>query len=476
MSFKQPTYVLLFTCCAILLGILISALAASAIVDTVKSRPEIQTYFNFPRYLSDTERAAPAINSSGARYTYVSTNAANRGREINWARILKNGSYDVVIIGDSFLGVPHGKDLCREISSVNNVSVLHIFTNHMAYANGNPFRMATLLANNGFLKKSGARVVILETAERSLPERITASGPLADSIPLPRAIPQKKAVTKKSGGNKPLVTSALNTMNKSARIMGSFVSATGKDALMLKTWIKNDILSVTGSQTNDGSYHFLWLNESRFSSPVYHSRLIFYKNDIEAFHNPNVTYPEDYIRMNNNLNSVSRNLQRQNITLFFMPAVSAYNTYYPYTIDPPTVRNPLFEILRELNHEYVLVDTKAIVSRMQQEGEHDLSGIGDPEHWTWKVTEAIADELDLTAKPENRAGDDSDEYGRAARAFRSVVYERGDHPDAWAYRMDGQIYERVGNYRNAARCYQRSLDLDPRQPGLRARLQALAGV
>ncbi len=434
--------------------ILVSALAASAVVDMVKSTPDIATQFNFPRFFSSTEAAAPAMTSSNVRYTFVATDAVNRGREINWNRILTNGSYDVIIIGDSFLGgVTQGKDLCRKISAENNVSVLHIYTNNMAYANGNPFRMLTFMTNNGFIKQSGARVVILEHAERTLPGRITESGLLTDSAPLPPVTKQKKTTQEKSGKDIGYISSALNRLNKTSGIVESFVRTKGKDVLTLKTWIKNAILSITGLQSNDGSFWFVWMNESRFTSPVYHSRLIFYKGDIDAFHRPNATYPDDYIKMNTRLNSLARKLQKQNISLFFMPAVSAYNTYYPYTIDPPTVRNPIFEILRELNHEYVLVDTKAIVTKLQRDGEKDLSGIGDPAHWTWKVTEAIADELDLDARPDSRSGNVSDEYDRATRAFRSVLYERGDHEDAWAYSMDGRIYERYQDYRNATQRY-----------------------
>jgi tetratricopeptide (TPR) repeat protein len=476
MFFKKPTYVLLFACCLMLVLLFFSALAASLIVDKVVSNKEIKTRFNFPRVISETEMVAPEEIQGAAGYTMIRTDAKKRGTEINWNAILKKGPYDVVVISDSFLATDHGKNLLKELSVRNNVTVLHIFTNNIVYSANNPFRMLVLLTNNGYIKKTGAKYVILETAERTLPDKIKNSGSLTDSKPLPQP-----AYARNSASTQSNLSQSRNTISgeieRSSKNIDNYLNQKVKDAVVLKTWLKNDILSILWKRSNDGSFYFEPINESRFTSTVYHSRLIFFEDDIGSFHNRNTTYPEDCIEMNNRLNTISRKLEDQNVSLLFMPAVSAYNTYYPYIIDPPTARNPLFEILRELNHTYVLVDTKAIVNRMQLGGEKDLSGIGDPAHWTWKVSEAIAQEIDLHAKPgSDLPAPPQDEYDRAVRAFRSVIYERGESDDPWALGLDGRIYEKQSDYLNATRCYQRSLDLDPRQPDVRRRLGNLSGA
>lgn len=476
MFFKKPTYVLLFACCFMLVLLFFSALAASLIVDTVVSNKEIKTRFNFPRFISETEMMAPEEIQGADGYTMIRTDAKKRGTEINWNAILKKGPYDVVVISDSFLATDHGKNLLKKLSIEKNVTVLHIFTNNIAYSANNPFRMLVLLTNNGYIKKTGAKYVILETAERTLPDTILKSGLLNDSKPLPQP-----ASRINSTGTQTNLSRSQNTISdeigKSSKNIDNFLIQKGNDIIVLKTWLKNDILSILWKRSNDGSFYFEPINESRFTSTVYHSRLIFFKDDIAAYHNRNVTYPDDCIEMNNRLNAISRKLKDQNVSLLFMPAVSAYNTYYPYIIDPPTARNPLFEILRELNRTYVLIDTKEIVNRMQLDGEKDLSGIGDPAHWTWKVSEATAREIDLHAEPgSDLPATPQDEYDRAVRAFRSVIYERGESDDPWALRLDGRIYEKQSDYLNATRCYQRSLDLDPGQPDVRRRLANLSGA
>jgi hypothetical protein len=479
--FKQPKYILLFACLAILAAILGSAFAASFLIRTVKSDPHIETQFNFPRYLSDTEIAAPPENEGKGRYFFVQTDPKNEGREINWTRVLDNGPYDVVVISDSFLGLPSGKNLCREISVKNNVSVLHIYAIFFENSGGSPFRMLALLTGNGFLKKTGARVVILEDAERTLPGYILQAPDLTRSVPLPSPARIKKntIAVPKSNSTRPLALSLLIRINSSVTKIDRFFEGNSYNLVILKTWTKNEILSLTGSKSDDGTLVFRRINESRFTSAVYSSNLIFHQNDITAFHSLNTSYPEDCIRMNQNLNAVAGSLQDQNMTLIFIPAVSAYNTYYPYIIDPPTVRNPLFEILRELNRSYILIDTKAVAEKMQQEGQKDLSGIGDPAHWTWKMAEVVGDEIDLDAKPDRHTGssahDTGGEYSRAVQAFRTVIYERGDTRDPWAFRNDGLIYEQTRDYLNATRCYQQSLELNPRQPDIRLRLRNITG-
>jgi tetratricopeptide (TPR) repeat protein len=477
MFFKQPKYLLLFSCCAILIIIIVLALAAPALIKAVKADREMITQYNFPRHLTETELAVPPEIQKNVRYTLIKSDSTNRGREINWTRILDNGPYDVVVISDSFLGVRAGRNICRKISADNNVSVLHIYTNDIAYSRGNPFRMLILLTNNGYLKKTGAQVVIIETAERVLPRNIIIWN-TNESKPLPVPVSGKKKTSLPASKSTQLSRdSVLTTINKSLGSIDNYFNGESRDLIILKTWIKNDLLSVTGPQSNDGSLYFVQINESRFTSPGYESRLFIHNEDINFFHQPNATIPDDYIRMNNDLNVIAGKLHDQNINLIFMPAVSAYSTYYVYTIDPPTVRNPLFEILRELDRSYILIDTKAISEKVQQKGEKDLSGIGDPAHWTWRLTEPIAEEIDLNAKPDITPGtadqDTEEAYDRAVQAFRDVIYERGDPNDPWAFKMDGAIYERANDAQNATRCYQRSLELDPRQPDLRKRLEKI---
>ena len=159
-SFKQPRYVLLFLCSLILLFIFVLAFTAPLLITAVKSDPDITTQFNFPRYLSATEIAGPPKIQGTVRYSFYSSDPEKRGAEINWSHILDDGPYDVVIIGDSFLGgTQAGSNMCRKISADDHVSVLHFYTNDIEYGGKNPFQLLTILTNNEFLKKTGAKVI-----------------------------------------------------------------------------------------------------------------------------------------------------------------------------------------------------------------------------------------------------------------------------------------------------------------------------
>jgi 3-hydroxymyristoyl/3-hydroxydecanoyl-(acyl carrier protein) dehydratase len=421
--------------------------------------------------MSATEISRPPLIQKAVRYTIISTDAEHRGREINWTAISEKGPFDVVIISDSFMGGGAGKDLSRKISADNNVSVLHIFTNNMEYGEANQTQVLVLLTNNGFLKNTGAGVVILEIAERALPSRVLLTDP-ERSDPLPKHRQEYRADSRQDLRAPETDVNFLRNLNESITTLEVYFSNSSRDLITLKTWIKNDILSLTASETSDKTLFFYSINESRFTNPVYASRLIFLQSEL-SFHRSDYVYPDEYITVNNKLNIIAGKLRDQNITLIFLPVASPYTIYYPYIIDPPTVRNPLFEILRTLDRSYVLVDTKEIADTLQKNGEKDLYGVGDPSHWTWRLTEAVRKEIDLSAKPGlNRTPQDkAEEYDRAVRELRAVIYERGEPDDPWADAMDGRIYERAQDFPNATRCYLKSLDRDPRQPDIRARLR-----
>jgi hypothetical protein len=473
---RQSRYILLFSCLAVLAIILASVLWAPSLINAVQSNPDISTQFNFPRYKSDAEIATPPEIKENVRYTLIQTDEVHQGREVNWTHILDDGPYDVVIISDSFLVVPAGSNICRRISAENNVSVLHIYANFFNYSGSHPFRMLVLLINNGFIRKTGARVVILESAERMQPLTIVRTSELTRADPLPPVeFPENVPMQKDSPAGGPPVASVQSMIGVPFEWIDLFFDNGSRDLTTLKTWIKNELFSVTASQTADGTLEFLPMNESRFTSSLYGSRLIIHQTDITTYHTPDARMPDDIIQANDNLNQVARNLHSQNITLIFIPGVSAYNTYYPYIIDPPTARNPFFEMLRELRRSYILIDTKAIADQLQARGEKDLSGVGDPAHWTWKMTGVVADTIDLNAIPDTHPPlsprEREEEYDRAVLAFRSVIYERGESRDPWALKIDGEIYERAHDYRNASRCYERSLALSPWQPNLWIRLE-----
>lgn len=253
-----------------------------------------------------------------------------------------------------------------------------------------------------------------------------------------------------------------------------FFTDASSNLTLIKTWIKNDILSLVGESTNDESLHFALLNESRFTNPLYESRLIYHYSDTSF---REISMPDDLIQFDNKLDEIAHRLNNDNITFVFIPGVSAYTTYYTYIKDPPTARDPFFEIMRTLNRSYIFVDTKEIADEKQANGVPDLSGIGDPAHWTWRLTEGIPDPIDLflasgehtSVIPPNREA----EYSNAVRAFREVIYERNCR-DTWALNNDARLYLRANDTQKAITIFTRSLEIDPGQAEIKTLLRKLS--
>ena len=123
----------------------------------------------------------------------------------------------------------------------------------------------------------------------------------------------------------------------------------------------------------------------RFFSSDQGDQLIFHKED--AKHTKYST-PAGVAEANQNLNRLAAVLKTKGITLVFMPIVNKLNLYEPYLRKQRYPRSIFFEELRKLPKEYLLIDTKEILSRALEKGELDIYHQGDS-HWTWKASEAI---------------------------------------------------------------------------------------
>ncbi|MDD1719505.1 MAG: tetratricopeptide repeat protein, partial [Methanoregulaceae archaeon] len=452
--------------------LVISGLIAgtSFLVAAVERTTLIETKFNFPRFLSATEIHGPPQLPGEVRYVWIKSDEISKGEGINWSKIRKGGPYDIVVIGDSFLGKPEaGHYFVKKFAIRNNFSVLHIQTNFFYFCEENPAIMLGILTKNGFLKDVKAKYVILGLAERGLFRHMSTLLQPDGTYVLPGTNGSGPGNNGgRSPGTKPVKGDTIGklsaSLDKMTMRIDRFFEDAGRNITLVKTWVNNDILSLAGEKTNDGSVRFAWLNESRFSHPVYHKRLIYNDKDLTF---RNITFPESVIEMNDMFDTYALQLRNDNITLVFIPGISAYSTYYDYIENPPSVRNPFYKIMDELNRTYVYIDMKRVADEKQAQGVHDLSGVGDFSHWTWRLTEDIPDLLpgpvgpgrDITPTPTGKRS----EYINAVKAFRGMIYENG-RTDPWALNNDARLYLKNNNTERAIACYRKSLVLDPHQP------------
>lgn len=438
---NRNRFVFSLGCALVIVLCLGLVLTADRVVGMVEHVSSVETQFNFPRYLSQTEIDGPPPLNGTPRYRKVSTNILQRGSNINWSELDQSGPYDVVVISDSFLGGPDGEYMVRRMALEKNLSVLHIYVNRIQSTRGVPLLTLVILTNNGFLKDVGAKYVIIGFAERGIDDNIRKVTSLNESVEIENlSATEKRPKNNPSAPKQPGFLNALiSSIDQKMNGFDRFFSKASINLTLVKTWGKNDLLSLTGETTSDGMVRFADLNETRFIHPVYGSRLLYHRDDLIFTQMP---YPDTAIGINDDLNVLSERLNRQGISLIFIPGISAYSMHYAYIRNPPTSRNPFFEIMRELNRTYEFVDVKAFADEKLANGTPDLSGVGDPAHWTWRFTWDLGDRIRFIPAGQISAPVDlhhrEEEYTRAANAFRVVAFEKKTD-DPWAIRNEERI-------------------------------------
>jgi hypothetical protein len=127
------------------------------------------------------------------------------------------------------------------------------------------------------------------------------------------------------------------------------------------------------------------LNKELFSPKKFQSKLLIHHEDILSL---SYNTKKNIHLLNKNLNTLAQLLKREGAKLIFMPTVDKYDLYYPYIKDNPYKKNNFFDYLREEKKSYILVDTKAILSLLLQNGQKDIY-YPDDTHWSTKAIEAI---------------------------------------------------------------------------------------
>lgn len=267
---------------------------------------------------------------------------------------------DMITIGDSFSngrGGGYNRFYQDYIATLNGFDVLNI----PRHNDLSPLVSIADLAHSGFLKKTGARYLLLGVSEKAWRE-------MAGSDPLG------------------------NTLDDTAR--QAFKRADYEAALPRVAFI------------NNGNFKFL-LNALlyRFSdhavfSQVYRAQLI--KPLFTARDSRTLLYlryretpgHEQVVRVNDNLNQLAELLGHQGITLIFMPCVDKYDLYRPYLRSPRYAPGTFFEELRPLPKRYLFVDTKMILNDLLLRGEKDVY-YPDDTHWSWKASRALARAIPL---------------------------------------------------------------------------------
>jgi len=138
---------------------------------------------------------------------------------------------------------------------------------------------------------------------------------------------------------------------------------------------------------NKGAYLFN-LNKELFNAKSFSNKLLVYDGDIN-----NITSKDDkrVEKLNNNLNKLAVLLNEIGVELFFMPVVDKYDLYYNYISNNPYEKNHFFDILRVLDKQYTMIDTKNILNNLIIDNIKDIY-YADDTHWSYKASEAIVED------------------------------------------------------------------------------------
>lgn len=280
---------------------------------------------------------------------------------------------DMITIGDSFsqgMGFGYNPFYQDYFASGLGLEVLNLMQHDKTR---NYMETAVLLANSGFLEKSGAKYLLIESAVRKIVDRHTGNVNYDLSFPLDeldayygigqkREIPDLDALPSVSfinnGNFKYLAFKVLYHFSDRA-----FISRTHKVEL------SEDLFTVGNGR------ELLFLHKSVRSMQRHHT-------------------PDNLKAVNDNLNQLAEFLEKEHgVKLVFMPAPTKYDLYSSFIVDNPYGTDPFFDIMRSFkDKKYLFVDTKAILLKELEKGEKDVYFCDDT-HWTHKAPAAITKAL-----------------------------------------------------------------------------------
>jgi hypothetical protein len=273
---------------------------------------------------------------------------------------------DVLTIGDSFSNdKDNGRDPLYQdwIASTFNLTVMNI--QYVPGAGSNELLTIAALLNSGYLDKVKPRSIIVQTVERRCIPLYFKKLDLGITLPLPEVEAYYRTAAYISN---PPETGFINTGNFKF-ILYNVLYAFSDHAFISDVYVRE--------------------LDRPFFSVRNDKRLLFYHHDVE--YAPLAT-EQNVERLNDNFNAMADLLRKKGITLYFMPAADKYNMYSDHIVNNPYPKSRFFETLRTLPRQYVLVDTKAMLS---EEIEKDVKDVyyADDTHWSWKASKKIAESM-----------------------------------------------------------------------------------
>lgn len=279
-----------------------------------------------------------------------------------------SSNIDMITVGDSFShGMAGGLNRFYQdyIATYTGLNILNL---QQIPASRNYLETIVMLYNNGELKRSKVKYILVESTQRKIVTRF--------SIPVD-----------------------FNADLAQNNILEENFKKVGNDSLQLP-----QVDFINNGNFKYLAYSFFYnFSPNGFISNVYKVKLqnsffsigkgddlLFYKSDLKAI---SKNTEENIVEVNENLNKLAELLKKDDIKLIFMPAVAKYDLYRDYIKDKQSYpKDPFFDILRGLKKDYIFIDTKDLLLKELQKGVKDIFYIDDT-HWSYKASAIISKDI-----------------------------------------------------------------------------------
>jgi hypothetical protein len=349
-------------------------------------------WFVWNREITDPHRSAGDLLRIGYILGYESPhqNIDDLPRRHIRASEYNKQPVDMVTVGDSFSsGGGGGRNSHYQdyIASLQGLTVLNVPGDIIFGTEASFFPILTVskLINSGYLDQIKPKYLLLESVERFAIQRLTKEFSLQETATTEEI--DRTFRKQRTDGKKSIEKQSTVTQSTDNKLVLHFINN--------GNWkfVGNNLQYVFRDRAVGSKVIISKLNR-RFFNTVPGDQLIFHSNEIENY---KLSTPASIAEANQNLNRLAAVLKTKGITLVFMPIVNKLNLYEPYLRKHRYPRSIFFEELRKLPKEYLLIDTKEILSRSLAKGELDIFH-QDDSHWSWKASEAIFSSIRISER------------------------------------------------------------------------------
>lgn len=277
-------------------------------------------------------------------------------------------SVDMLTIGDSFSqGMAGGRNRFYQ-DYLANKSDLNILNIQQIFGSRNYLETIVMLLNSGELEKYNVKYILVESTQRKVVGRFSI--PIDFDAKLENGNTLKEIFSKVN--NKPFGLPKVGFINN-----GNFKYLA---YTLLYNFSPNAFIS---------KVYKVKLNQSFFSVGA-GDDLLFYKSDIDAI---DKSTKQNIQIVNDQLNLLAKALKEKGIELIFMPAVAKYDLYRDFIKNKEGfARDPFFQYLRDMQKEYIFIDTKQLLLEQLKKGTKDIFYIDDT-HWSYKASDIITNNI-----------------------------------------------------------------------------------